>query len=75
VRATEFKARAVKEEAARLAARQKNAENRVAQVKRMLAFYMLSRGLTRLGELNTIRLQRNGPAHAANRSICFAGEL
>lgn len=63
VRATEFKARAAKEEAARLAARQKCAENRVAQVKSMLAFFMRVRGLKRLeGELNTIRLQKNGQA-------------
>lgn len=63
LRATEFKARAAKEEAARLTARQKTAENRVAQVKSMLAFYMLSRGLRRLeGELNTFRLQKNGQA-------------
>lgn len=63
VRATEFKARAAKEEAARLTARQKTAENRLAQVKSMLAFYMLSRGLRRLeGELNTFRLQKNGQA-------------
>ena len=63
LRATEFKARAAKEEAARLAARQKTAENRLAQVKSMLAFYMLSRGLRRLeGELNTFRLQKNGQA-------------
>lgn len=61
VRATEFRARAAKEEVERLAARQKCAENRAAQVKGMLAFYMLSRGLRRLeGELNTIRLQKNG---------------
>jgi hypothetical protein len=61
VRATELKARAAKEEATRLAARQKAAENRVEQVKSMLAFFMHSRGLKRLeGELNTIRLQRNG---------------
>jgi hypothetical protein len=71
VRATEFKARAAKEEVARLAARQKCAENRVAQVKGMLAFYMLSRGLTRLeGELNTIRLQKNGqPTLQIDRSV------
>ena len=63
VRATEFRARIAKEEAARLAARQKTAENRVAQVKSMLGYYMLSRGLRRLeGELNTIRLQKNGQA-------------
>lgn len=61
VRATEFKARAAKEEAARLTARQKTAENRLAQVKSMLAIYMLSRGLRWLeGELNTFRLQKNG---------------
>ena len=61
VRATEFKARAAKEEAARLSARQKTDENRLAQVKSMLAFYMLSRGLRRLeGELNTFSLQKNG---------------
>ena len=63
LRSTEFRARAAKEEAARLTARQKTAENRVAQVKSMLAFYMLSRGLRRLeGELNTFRLQKNGQA-------------
>lgn len=63
VRATEFKARVANEEAARLTARQKTAENRLAQVKSMLAFYMLSRGLRRLeGELNTFRLQKNGQA-------------
>ncbi len=63
VRATELKARAAKAEATRLAARQKAAENRVEQVKSMLAFFMHSRGLKRLeGELNTIRLQKNGQA-------------
>lgn len=63
LRTTEFKARAAKEEAARLTARQKTAENRLVQVKSMLAFYMLSRGLRRLeGELNTLRLQKNGQA-------------
>ncbi len=63
VRATELKARAAKEEATRLAARQKAAENRVGQVKSMLAFFMHVRGLKRLeGELNTIRLQKNGQA-------------
>ena len=63
VRATELKARAAKEEATRLAARQKAAENRVEQVKSMLAFFMHVRGLKRLeGELNTIRLQKNGQA-------------
>src|SRR5512146_1448695 len=63
VRATELKARAAKEEATRLAARQKAAENRVEQVKSMLAFFMHARGLKRLeGELNTIRLQKNGQA-------------
>jgi len=63
VRAMEFKAKAAKEESARLAARQKSAENRVLQVKAMLAFFMHVRGLERLeGELNTIRLQKNGQA-------------
>lgn len=63
VRATELKARAAKDEAMRLAARQKAAENRVGQVKSMLAFFMRVRGLKRLeGELNTIRLQKNGQA-------------
>ncbi len=63
VRATELKARAAKEEATRLATRQRAAENRVEQVKGMLAFFMHVRGLSRLeGELNTIRLQRNGQA-------------
>ena len=61
--ATEFKAKAAKEEATRLTARQKAAENRVEQVKSMLAFFMHVRGLRRLeGELNTIRLQKNGQA-------------
>lgn len=71
VRTTEFKARAAKEEAARLASRYKCAENRVAQVKSMLAFYMLSHGLKRLeGELNTIRLQKNGqPTLQVDRSM------
>ena len=60
VRATEFKARAAKEEAARLSARQKSAENRVLQVKTMLAYYLATRGLKRLeGQLNTVRLQKN----------------
>jgi hypothetical protein len=63
LRATEFRARAAKEEVARLTTRQKTAENRLAQLKSMLAYYMLSRGLRRLeGELNTIRLQKNGQA-------------
>ena len=63
VRATELKARAAKEEATRLTARQRAAENRVEQVKSMLAFFMHVRGLKRLeGELNTIRLQKNGQA-------------
>jgi Siphovirus Gp157 len=63
VRATELRARVAKEEVARLTARQKSAENRVAQVKSMLAFFMDARGLKRLeGELNTIRLQKNGQA-------------
>ena len=71
VRGNEFKARAAKEEAARLASRQKCAENRAAQVKSMLAFYMLSHGLKRLeGELNTIRLQKNGqPTLQVDRSV------
>ena len=60
VRATEFKARAAKEEAARLSARQKSAENRVLQVKSMLAYYLQTRGLKRLeGQLNTVRIQKN----------------
>lgn len=60
VRATEFKARAAKEEAARLSTRQKSAENRVLQVKSMLAYYLQTRGLKRLeGQLNTVRLQKN----------------
>jgi outer membrane murein-binding lipoprotein Lpp len=60
VRATEFKARAAKEEAARLSARQKSAENRVLQVKSMLAYFLATHGLKRLeGQLNTVRLQKN----------------
>ncbi len=63
VRAMELRARAAKEEAMRLAARQRAAENRVEQVKSMLMFFMQSRGLRRLeGDLNTIRLQKNGQA-------------
>jgi len=63
VRATELKARAAKDEAARLTARQRAAEDRAEQVKNMLAFFMHVRGLRRLeGELNTIRLQKNGQA-------------
>ena len=63
VRATEYKAKAAKEEATRLTARQKAAENRVEQVKGMLAFFMRVRGVKRLeGGLNTIRLQKNGQA-------------
>ena len=63
VRATEFRARAAKEESARLAARQKSAEGRVVQVKSMLSYFMQARGLKRLeGELNTIRLQKNSQA-------------
>lgn len=59
VRATELKARAAREEATRLTSRQRAAENRVEQVKSMLAFFMQVRGLRRLeGELNTIRLQK-----------------
>lgn len=71
VRATEFRARAAKEEATRLAARQKSAESRVAQVESMLAFYMLSRGLRRMeGELNAVRLQKNGqPTLQIDRSV------
>ena len=63
VRAMELKARAAKEEATRLTARQKATENRIEQVKSMLAYFMHVRGLKRLeGELNTIRLQKNGQA-------------
>lgn len=63
VRSTELKARAAKEEASRLGARQRAAESRVEQVKGMLSFFMHVRGLKRLeGELNTIRLQKNGQA-------------
>jgi hypothetical protein len=75
VRATEFKARAAKEEAARLAARQKSAENRVEQVKSMLAFFMHVRGLKRLeGELNTIRVQKNGQASLQLDPLALPGE-
>ena len=60
VRANELKGRAAKEESTRLAARQKSAENRVLQVKSMLAYFMQTRGLKRLeGHLNTVRLQKN----------------
>jgi hypothetical protein len=75
VRATELKARAAKEEATRLSSRQKAAENRVEQVKSMLAFYMLSRGLKRLeGELNTIRLQKNGQASLQIEPLALPAE-
>jgi hypothetical protein len=75
VRATELKARAAKEEATRLAARQKSAENRAEQVKSMLSFFMLSRGLKRLeGELNTIRLQKNGQASLQLNPLEVPGE-
>ena len=61
VRANELKARAAKDESIRLSARQKSAENRVLQVKSMLAYYMQARGLKRLeGQLNTVRLKKNG---------------
>jgi hypothetical protein len=63
VRIMEWKARAAKEESSRLAARQKAAENRIDQIKDMLSYFMQSRGLKRLeGELNSIRLQKNGQA-------------
>jgi predicted nucleic acid-binding Zn-ribbon protein len=75
VRATEMKARAAKEEATRLTARQRAAENRVEQVKSMLAFFMQVRGLRRLeGELNTIRLQKNGQASLQLDSLALPGE-
>lgn len=75
VRATEFKAKAAKEEATRLTARQKAAENRVEQVKSMLAFFMHVRGLKRLeGELNTIRLQKNGQASLQVDPLTLPGE-
>ena len=75
VRATELKARAAKEEATRLAARQKAAENRVEQVKSMLAFFIHVRGLKRLeGELNTIRLQKNGQASLQIDPLALPGE-
>lgn len=75
VRSTEFKARAAKEEAMRLAARQRAAENRVEQVKSMLAFFMHVRGLKRLeGELNTIRLQKNGIASLQLDPLALPGE-
>ena len=75
VRATELKARAAKEEATRLTARQRAAENRVEQVKSMLAFFMHVRGLRRLeGELNTIRLQKNGQASLQLDPLALPGE-
>ena len=75
VRATELKARTAKEEATRLTARQKAAENRVEQVKNMLAFFMQVRGLRRLeGELNTIRLQKNGQASLQLNPLALPGE-
>ena len=75
VRATEFRARAAKDEVMRLTARQKAAENRVEQVKSMLAFFMHVRGLKRLeGELNTIRLQKNGQASLQIDPLTLPGE-
>lgn len=75
VRATELKARTAQEEATRLTARQKAAENRVEQVKNMLAFFMQVRGLRRLeGELNTIRLQKNGQASLQLNPLALPGE-
>jgi len=75
VRATELKARAAREEATRLTARQRAAENRVEQVKSMLAFFMHVRGLRRLeGELNTIRLQKNGQASLQLDPLALPGE-
>lgn len=75
VRTTELKARAAKEEATRLTARQRAAENRVEQVKSMLAFFMHVRGLRRLeGELNTIRLQKNGQASLQLDPLALSGE-
>ena len=75
VRATEFRARAAKEEAARLAIRQKKAENRVEQVKSMLLFFMNARGLKRLeGELNTIQLRKNGQASLQIDPLRLPGE-
>ena len=75
VRATELKARAAKEEATRLAARQKAAENRAEQVKSMLGFFMHVRGLKRLeGELNTLRLQKNGQASLQIDPLALPGE-
>jgi hypothetical protein len=75
VRATEVKARAAKEEAMRLAARQRTAENRVEQVKSMLTFFMHVRRLRRLeGDLNTIRLQKNGQASLQLDPLALPGE-
>lgn len=75
VHATELKARAAKEEAVRLSARQKSAESRVEQVKSMLSYFMQSRGLRRLeGELNTIRLQKNGQASLHLNPLEVPGE-
>jgi tyrosyl-tRNA synthetase len=75
VRATELKARVAKEEAARLTVRQRAAENRVAQVKSMLAFFMHARGLKRLeGELNTIRIQKNGQASLVIDPVALSAE-
>lgn len=75
MRATELKARAAKEEASRLAVRQKSAENRVEQVKAMLSFFMQARGLKRLeGDLNTIRLQKNGQASLQLNPLELPGE-
>lgn len=75
VRASELKARAAKEEASRLAARQKTAENRVERVKAMLSFFMQARGLKQLeGELNTIRLQKNGQASLQLNPLELPGE-
>lgn len=75
VRATEFKARLAKKEIMRLTVRQKSTEKRVEQVKSMLAFFMRVRGLKRLdGELNTIRLRKNGQSSLQVDPLALAAE-
>jgi hypothetical protein len=60
LRTQQRKASIAAEEAQRLQQRRRSAEQRVSDVKEMLTYFMLCRGLKRLeGELNTIRLQAN----------------
>jgi hypothetical protein len=64
-----LEARAAKEEAARLAARQKSAENRVTQVKSMLA-YTRALFFDSIFSLTTsmFAISRSSSSHRANSS-------